>query len=462
MRFLRCFFLIALVGQLGQGKGWADLIVCGMEKVFTIPADGGRNHVWEWTAELSAEIPESMRSAFATTDDCKSYLGCLLITSSSGGVALVEKETKKCLFFTKVRNAHSACLLPGNLVAVASSFGGDQLVIFDLGKSGTQVAPKMRLPLYGAHGVEWDWRRECLWALGTDVLLKIEMNDSEALVVEEFKLPTPGGHDLTWWSASELVLSVDHHCYLFSVGEKKFNPFLPLADEAKVKSIHRSRKTGKMVWHRGAKETWWSDTIRFAQPEETRALEGEKIYKVRWDEPRMRPIHSSDIADPSVKPQLGIVKNGGYVERSRIIVDLDGDGMDDILLSGGPEEFGTMGGPWSVLLRREEGFARVGEVWAHPAAISFEEDQSRISKNFKTRRYTRIWAYLKSSGRVGSFGYYRVGDSVVDELQGVEIYPGDGGTSLGNALFGAAFRESPIPFRVERSLTSVTGNVTWQ
>ena len=91
MRFLRCFFLIALVGQLGQGKGWADLIVCGMEKVFTIPADGGRNHVWEWTAELSAEIPESMRSAFATTDDCKSYLGCLLITSSSGGVALVEK-----------------------------------------------------------------------------------------------------------------------------------------------------------------------------------------------------------------------------------------------------------------------------------------------------------------------------------------------------------------------------------
>jgi hypothetical protein len=55
-----------------------------------------------------------------------------------------------------------------------------------------------------------------------------------------------------------------------------------------------------------------------------------------------------------------------------------------------------------------------------------------------------------------------VGDSVVDELQGVEIYPGDGGTSLGNALYGAAFRESPIPFRVERSLTSVTGNVTWQ
>lgn len=27
-----------------------------------------------------------------------------------------------------------------------------------------------------------------------------------------------------------------------------------------------------------------------------------------------------------------------------MIVALDGDGMDDILLSGGPEGFGTMGG----------------------------------------------------------------------------------------------------------------------
>jgi hypothetical protein len=293
-------------------------------------------------------------------------------------------------------------------------------------------------------------------------LLKIEINDAKAVVVEEFKLPTPGGHDLTWWSASELVLSVDRHCYLFSVTENKFNRFLPLADEVKVKSIHRSRKTGKLVWHRGAKETWWSDTIRFAQPKENRALEGERIYKVRWDEPRVRPLESSEIIDPSVQPQRGISGIGGYVERSRIIVDLDGDGMEDTLLSGGPEEFGTMGGPWSVLLRRENGFVRVGEVWAHPAAISFEEDQSRISEDFTTRRYTRIWAYLKSSGRAGSLGYYRVGDSIVDELQGIEIYPGDGGTNLGNALFGEAFRESSIPFRRERSLTTVTGQVTWQ
>jgi hypothetical protein len=462
MKFFGALLLSILFGQRVLAAGPADLIICGMEKVFIVPAKVGGVSLWEWTAESSPKIPAAMRSDFATTDECKPYEGCLLVTSSSGGVALIERETKECLFFTKVRNAHSACLLPGGLIAVASSFGGDQLVIFDLEKSGAGLAPKMKFPLYGAHGVEWDWRRQCLWALGTEVLLKIEIKNDEALVVERFNLPTSGGHDLTWWSASELVLSVDHHCYLVSAIAKEFIPFRPLADEEKVKSIHRNQKTGKMVWHRGAKETWWSDTIRFGRPEVTRVLEGEKIYKVRWDEPRVRPVEISEIVDPSLKPRLSILEDGGYSERSRMIVDLDGDGLSDMLLSGGPAEFGTMGGPWTVLLRREEGFVKAGEVFAHPAAISFEEDQSRISDELNKRRFARIWIYLKSSGRAGSFGYHRVGESIVDELQKVEIYPGDGGTTLGNAIYEAAFRESPIPFQIERSRTSEEGEVTWQ
>ena len=121
-----------------------------------------------------------------------------------------------------------------------------------------------------------------------------------------------------------------------------------------------------------------------------------------------------------------------------------------------------MGGPWTVLLRRENGLKRVGEIFAHPAAISFEPDQNRISGDSETLRYARIWVYLKSSGRAGSFGHFRVGEVAVDELQKVEIYPGDGGTTLGNAIYEAAFRESPIPFRVEQSETTATGHVSWQ
>ena len=193
----------------------------------------------------------------------------------------------------------------------------------------------MKLPLYGAHGVEWDWRRECLWALGTEVLLKIEINDAKAVVVEEFKLPTPGGHDLTWWSASELVLSVDRHCYLFSVTENKFNRFLPLADEVKVKSIHRSRKTGKLVWHRGAKETWWSDTIRFAQPKENRALEGGEDFTKfvgmshGRDHLRVRRLSTHPCSPNGVFREMGHMWNEAV-----LLWDLDGDGMEDTLLSG--------------------------------------------------------------------------------------------------------------------------------
>ena len=110
MRFVRGFFWLVLILQLAHAKGSADLIVCGMEKVFIISAEVGESPRWEWTAELSAEIPESMRGALRRPNDCKPYRGHLLITSSSGGVALVERETRKCSFFTKVRNAHSACL----------------------------------------------------------------------------------------------------------------------------------------------------------------------------------------------------------------------------------------------------------------------------------------------------------------------------------------------------------------
>ena len=266
------------------------LLICGMERVFVIPEKGNLKAAgWAWRAEDSKEIPEEMRGSFATTDDCKPYEEMILITSSSGGVALVNRKSKKCQFFTKVRNAHSACLLPGGKVAVASSFGGDEVRIFDRQKSGEDVEPLMKLPLYGAHGVEWDLKQKCLWALGTKKLLKIRFEKGKAEVIEEFKLPTSGGHDLSWWDEDQLVMSVDEHCYLFSISKKKFSPFAPLKDEKKVKSIDRNSKTNRVIWHKGTETTWWSDTLRFLGPEGKVTLTNGKIYKARWDHTRKVP-----------------------------------------------------------------------------------------------------------------------------------------------------------------------------
>ena len=292
MKNFFCWSLGILAGLVSpaQSDDQERLIICGRERVFVIPAKGNLKAVhWEWRSEDSKEIPKGMRGSFATTDECKPYEGMILITSSSGGVALVERKNKKIHFFTKVRNAHSACLLPGGKVAVASSFGGDEVKIFGREKSGENIEPLMKVPLYGAHGVEWDSKRNWLWALGTKKLLKIRFEKGKAEVAEQYDLPTLGGHDLTWWDPNHLVMSVDEHCYLFSIPEKKFSPFLPLKDEKKVKSIDRNLKTDRVVWHKGTETTWWSGAIRFLSPEGVQNYENEKIYKVRWDRPRKVP-----------------------------------------------------------------------------------------------------------------------------------------------------------------------------
>jgi hypothetical protein len=166
-------------------------------------------------------------------------------------------------------------------------------------------------------------------------------------------------------------------------------------------------------------------------------------------------------ADPSSKPHPDPTGKAKYAERYRIIVDLDGDGAADMLVSGGPDEFGTMGGPWTVYLNRDGDYKAKGEVWAHPLAIAFEPDQARISSDPGTHRFARVWVYLKASGSAGSFGYYRVGKDSVDKMTSIEIYPGDGGTDLGRAVYEATFKQSPIPFKIQRSTTAEDGTVTW-
>ena len=165
--------------------------------------------------------------------------------------------------------------------------------------------------------------------------------------------------------------------------------------------------------------------------------------------------------DPSLKALPDPTGKAKYAERQRILADLDGDGHNDMLLSGSPDEFGTMGGPWSVYLSRKGEYVRIGEVWAHAMAIAIEPDQARNHKDLKTRRFARIWVYLKASGSAGTFGYHRVGEDSVDEIKSIEIYPGDGGTVVGNSIYKATFKQSPIPFTVQRSATQDDGTVKW-
>ena len=273
----------------------ANLICCGADEVFIIdPADPGRK-IWSWRAKDSASIPESFRAKFRSTDECKPYAGdLLLVTSSSGGVALIQRATKKCLFLAESRNAHSACLLPQDQIAVASSYGGDKVEFYDRQAADKPAAAQQSIPLKGAHGTVWDAKRKCLWALGGDELLRLVANGRAAIdqrwsVAARHRLPTPGGHDLSpAGDGVRLLVTSNTQVLLFDRDEPSFQVHKQFGDAAKVKSITVHPRTKKIVYHQASKEHWWSDTIRFDQRDPIR-LQGERLYKVRWDQPEELP-----------------------------------------------------------------------------------------------------------------------------------------------------------------------------
>ncbi|MEO1527412.1 MAG: DUF6528 family protein, partial [Planctomycetota bacterium] len=295
--FLPLYFLAAAsfhIGTEATVSAQERLICCGAEEVFVIEIDHNESQtadvVWSWKAEDSPEIPETGRRSFASTDECKPIGELLLITSSSGGVALIRRSDKRCLFYTQAKNAHSACLLPENRVAVASSFGGDELLIYNReSPTNDPSKPIASLPLRGAHGALWDTRLARLWALGSDELLLVDIGkdatSSKLNVEKRIELPAAGGHDLSQVpGTTALFVTTNHHVYRFDTSNDRFSPDPVLADELKVKSVCQHSETSEIVYHKGTPENWWSDTIRFIGKRKEIRLPGRRLYKVRWDE----------------------------------------------------------------------------------------------------------------------------------------------------------------------------------
>jgi len=294
LRFILAVLALAVPGALSAAE---RLIVCGGPEVFILPADAERatekERLWRWRAADSPEIPAALHPQFRTTDECKPAGAAILITASSGGVALVRRQDKKCLFYTSAKNAHSACLLPQERVAVASSHGGDEVLLFRLNRSGAEVPPLARLKLDGAHGVLWDAGRKRLWALGTQELLLLEIrgqDDLQLVVDQKWALPAPGGHDLAFLRDPRfLAVTTNTRVDQFDTKAGRFAPLPTLAELPRVKSLDQHPRTGAIVYHQGTEKTWWSDTIRFVDPARTLVLPDERLYKVRWDVDRGAP-----------------------------------------------------------------------------------------------------------------------------------------------------------------------------
>ncbi len=269
-----------------------ELICCGGAEVFIVdPSKEPPEKIWSWRANEEAGLPADLVPRFRTTADCKPVDGGakILIASSSGGIALVERASGKVGFHATVGNAHSIEWLPGDRIAVAGSTHrtGNCVAIFD---ANTPAKELFRDRLYSGHGLYWDRERKVLWALGYDELRAYGLADWETAKPrlerkKTFSLPDESGHDLspiTMGDSEQLIVTTNPSVWRFDPNSERFHPFKGLASEAWVKSVDVHPKTGDIAVVQASKEAWWTDLIQRFRPSGALTLQGERLYKVRW------------------------------------------------------------------------------------------------------------------------------------------------------------------------------------
>lgn len=274
-----------------------ELIVCGWDEVFIIDVPAGElkdrpKKVWSWRGKECEQIPDDLKDAFGTTDECKPVDGGkrILITSSAGGVALVERESGGAVFWARVGNAHSAQMLPGGRIAVAGSVhqDGNCVALFDVKTPGKRLFSD---ELKSGHGVVWDAERKLLWALGYDELRAYSLADWDTAAPKlkrEVVYPLPdapnaSGHDLqTYPGGDDLIVTSHHHVHVFDRAKRAFRKHEKLYDQPRVKSVSIHTRTGRVAYTQAEGDNWWTPRIRFTDGRPPLVLEGQRIYKVRW------------------------------------------------------------------------------------------------------------------------------------------------------------------------------------
>ena len=212
----------------------------------------------------------------------------LLVSSSSGGCALLELPSGKALWWARVANAHSIEAVPGDRIAVAASVGtnANRIVVFDR-TGGTKVVTETPLP--SGHGLVWDESRKRLWALGMKELRAYSLKDWDgakpSLELERsHPLPDDDGHDLRAIPGGpDLILTTHHGVWLFDREKATFRTHPELGKRERVKCTDPHPETGQLVVIQAAGDNWWTDKIeRFSPAAPGIHLEKERLYKGRW------------------------------------------------------------------------------------------------------------------------------------------------------------------------------------
>lgn len=291
MKHINLFVLASLMlATIACSQKPKEIIACGDDQVIIIDKEASEGEnvkiIWSWKVSEAVDLPEAYQKLMIPTDECKpdETNSKILITSSGGGVVLVDRKTKKSLFYAHAPMAHSAEFLPGNKVVIALSTHqkGNSIEVYDLAKPEQVV---FRDSLYSGHGVVWMKKTQSLYALGYDELRRYTLKNWETekpllQLEEKWTLPDNGGHDLSSISDTKLALSTSKNTWLFNIEDGKFGSFEPLDKINNVKSINYNESSRELVYTKG-EISWWTHNIYCKNPDKVLTIPGINIYKVR-------------------------------------------------------------------------------------------------------------------------------------------------------------------------------------
>lgn len=294
MKNNRHVFLIVLLSigsyAFSQKVPLGSFLLCGDTKVLLVDYMGSKDSIpeiiWSWDSRDAMDIPEPDRKKFRTMDDCKAVNKGerILVSSSSGAVAVLERKSKKVLFYTGVPNAHSIELLPNGFLAAAASTAkdGNKVLLFKMNKPNETLFSDS---LYSAHGLVWDNKRKSLFALGYDVLraYKLETKDHPRLLLtSEWKLPHHGGHDLQMAPDNhKLFITIERSgAWEFNLSSQAFGKIKNFPDSEIIKSIGQN-SSGQYIFT-VPEESWWTFHVKFSNPGRSFSFPGLRVYKARW------------------------------------------------------------------------------------------------------------------------------------------------------------------------------------
>jgi hypothetical protein len=274
------------------------LITCGQDRIYIIDEQASNeqdlNIVWRWKlADAASQLPSDYLNYLKTLDDCKPVDGntkLLMTSSTGGGVLLLERSTKKCLFYAHTPQAHSADLLPNGKIAVALSTTdkGNSIEVYDVNQSEKVL---FRIGLHGAHGAVWIPERNRFYALGSSLLREYSLknwdsNTPELILEKEWNVPLGNGHDLSAVNSNTFLVSSNSSAsftgkvYLFNIDTGEFTLFKPKILSGDIKSINYIQETGWLVYTQ-AEESYWTENIYMINPTKKLTVPGYRMYKVR-------------------------------------------------------------------------------------------------------------------------------------------------------------------------------------